>query len=199
MNEIGRGRRNTVLLCEEAHAAAKGTASERTGHSALKPVSNFDMRLGVILTVSGLVAAPLLAQTSTRPGIIPAFTPRESSPAFVVECHNNSASAVPWPTIRRIRLDGNERELVGGLTGSRIGTPGERFEVAPGGTHRVLFVLSARTESTSSGPGQGFGARVRQGWILPITPGRHRLAVDCLSQWSDEIAFVWSPDAPLGR
>jgi hypothetical protein len=152
-----------------------------------------------MLTVSGLVAAPLLAQTSTRPGIIPAFTPRESSPAFVVECHNDSRSAVPWPTIRTIRLDGNERELVGGIAGSLIGTPGERIEVAPGGTHRVLFVLGAGTATTSSSPGQGFGARVRQGWVLPITPGRHRLAVDCLGRWSDEIAFVWSPDTPLGR
>jgi hypothetical protein len=139
-----------------------------------------------------------LAQTTTRPGIIPAFTPRESAPAFVVECHNNSASAVPWPTIRTIRLDGNERELVGGIVGSLLGTLDERFEVAPGAIHRVLFVLSPGTESTSSSPGQGLGARVRQGQTLPITPGRHRLAIECLDQWSDEIAFAWSPEAPTG-
>jgi hypothetical protein len=157
------------------------------------------MRLAVILTISGLVSAPPLAQTSTRPGILPAFTPAESAPAFVVECHNNSASAVPWPTIRTIRLDGNDRDLVGGVLGSLIGTPGEHFEVAPDAIHRVLFVLSVATESTSSSPGRGLGARVRHGWILPLTPGRHRLAVECLGQWSDEIAFVWSPDAPLGR
>jgi hypothetical protein len=157
------------------------------------------MRTGLVLTISGLLAAPLLAQTTTRPGIVAAFTARESAPAFVVECHNDSASAVPWPTIRRIRLDGKNRELVGGVVGSLVGTPGERFEVEPGAIHRVLFVLSAGTESTSSSPGQGLGARVRQGWILPITPGKHRLAVECLGQWSDEITFVWSPDAPLAR
>ena len=157
------------------------------------------MRLGVVLTVSGLLAAPLLAQTTTRSEIIPAFTPRESGPAFVVECRNNSAAAVPWPTIRTIKLDGNERERRGAILGSLIGTPGERLEVAPGASHRVLFVLSPGSDSTSSSPGEGFGARVRQGWILPITPGRHRLAVECLSQWSDEIAFVWNPDAPLAR
>jgi hypothetical protein len=148
-----------------------------------------------MLTISGFLAAPLLAQTTTRPGIVPAFTPRESAPAFVVECRNNSASAVPWPTIRTIRLDGNNRELVGGIVGSLLGTPGERFDVAPGAIHRVLFVLNPGTEMTSSSPGQGLGARVRQGWTLPITPGMHRLAVECLGQWSDEIAFVWSPDA----
>ena len=152
-----------------------------------------------MLPISGLLAAPLLAQTTTRPEIIPAFTPRESAPAFVVGCHNRSASAIPWPTIRKIRLDGRDRELVGGIAGSLLGAPGERFEVAPGAIHRVLFVLSPGTESTSSSPGQGLGARVRQGWILPITPGRHRLAIECLGQWSAEIAFVWSPDAPLGR
>jgi hypothetical protein len=157
------------------------------------------MRLAVILTLSGLLAVPPLAQTTARPGIIPAFTPRESAPAFVVECHNDSASAVPWPTIRTIRLDGNEREFVGGILGSILGAPGERFEVAPGAIHRLLFVLSQDATSTSSSPGQGLGVRVRQGWTLPITPGTHRLAVECLDQWSDELAFVWSPDAPLGR
>jgi hypothetical protein len=156
------------------------------------------MRSAVLVTVSGLLAVMPFGQTPAPPGIIPAFTPRESSPAFVVECHNNSASAVPWPAIRTIRLDGMERELVGGIIGSLLGTPGERFEVAPGAIHRVLFVLSPGAESTSSSPGQGLGARVRQGWGGPITPGRHRLAVECLNRWSDDITFVWSPDAPLG-
>ena len=152
-----------------------------------------------MLTISGLLVTPLLAQTTTRPGIIPAFTPRESAPAFVVECYNNSASPVPSPTVRTIRLDGEYRELAGGTTGSLLGTPGERFEVEPSAVHGVLFVLSPGTEITSSSPGQGLGARVRQGWIVPLTPGKHRLAVECLGQWSDEIASVWSPDAPLGR
>ena len=97
------------------------------------------MRLGVILTVSGLVAVPPLAQTTTRQGIIPAFTPRESAPAFVVECHNDSASAVPWPTIRTIRLDGNDRELVGGIVGS-IG----RATRGPGPIERTLHTSAAR-------------------------------------------------------
>jgi hypothetical protein len=148
--------------------------------------------------ISGLVAAPLLAQTTRRTAIVPAFTPRESGPAFVVECYNNSAAAVPWPMIRTIRLDGNDQELAGGIVGSLIGSPDERFEVAPGASHRMLLVLSQGT-GTSSSPGQGFGARVRQGWTLPVTPGTHRLAVQCLGQWSDETAFAWSPDAPPGR
>lgn len=153
------------------------------------------MRLAAILTTTAILVVPPLAKTTTRPGITPAFTPRETAPAFVVECHNNSTSAVPWPTIRTIRLDGDDRELVGGIVGSILGAPGERFEVEPGAIHRVLFVLSQDAMSTSSSPGEGLGARVRQGWILPITPGRHRLAVECLDQWSDEIAFVWSPEA----
>jgi hypothetical protein len=156
------------------------------------------MKVALLLTISGLLAAQLLPPT-TRPGILPAFIPRESAPAFVVQCHNGSASAVPWPTIARIRLDGVERARVGGILGSLIGTPGERFEVGPGASHRVLFVLSSGTESTSSSPGQGLGVRVRQGWIAPITPGTHRLAVECLGQWSDEIAFVWGPDTAPGR
>jgi hypothetical protein len=151
------------------------------------------MRLGVILIANCLVSAPLLAQTTTRPEIIPAFTPREAAPAFVVECHNDSASAVPWPMIRMIRLDGKEHEHVGGIIGSIAGLPDERFEVAPGDTHRTLFVLSQGTGMSSS-PGQGLGARVRQGWTLPIAPGTHRLAVECLGQWSEETAFAWSAD-----
>lgn len=157
------------------------------------------MRSRFVLTISLLLAAPLLAQTTPRPGIIPAFTPRESAPAFAVECHNNAPWPVPWPTIRTIRLDGDARALAAGVVGSLLGTPDERFEVAPGAIHRVLFVLIPGTESTSSSPGQGLGARVRQGWSLPLAPGRHRLAVECLGQWSKEIAFVWSPDAPFGH
>jgi hypothetical protein len=157
------------------------------------------MRVAFVLTVSGLLAAQLLAQTITRPGIIPAFTPHESAPAFVVECHNDSASAVVWPTISRIRLDGNDHERVGGMVGSLLGTPGERFEVAPNAVHPVLFVLSQGTESTSSSLGQGLGVRVRQSWIVSISPGTHRLAVECLGQWSDEIAFVWDADSAPGR
>jgi hypothetical protein len=155
------------------------------------------MRLGVILAISSLVAVAT-AQTTPRTGIMPAFTPRESAPAFIVECHNNSVAAVPWPTIGAIRLDGKEQESVGGIMGSLLGSPDERFEVAPGASHRLLFVLSQAT-GTASSPGLGFGARVREGWMLPIAPGTHRLAVACLGQWSDEIAFGWSPDAPLGR
>ena len=148
--------------------------------------------------VGGLMVAPSLAQTATRTGIVPAFTPRESAPAFIVECHNDSGTAVPWPAIRTIRLDGLEQERVGGMMGSLLGSPGERFEVAPGASHRILFVLSQGT-GTSSSPGLGFGARVREGWALPIAPGTHRLAVECLGEWSDEAVFAWSPDAHLGR
>lgn len=150
------------------------------------------------MIVGALMAAPQLGQTTTRTDILPAFTPRESAPAFIVECHNTSVAAVPWPTIRTIRLDGKEQEQVGGIIGSLLGSPDERFEVAPGASHRLLFVLSQGT-GTSSSPGLGFGARVRQGWTLPIAPGTHRLAVECLGKWSDETVFGWSPDARLGR
>jgi hypothetical protein len=154
------------------------------------------MRLALTLVIGGLFAITPFGQTTTRPAIIPAFTPREPSPAFVVECHNDAASSVPWPTIRKIRLDGNEHELLGGIVGSLLGAPGERFEVAPGAIHHLLFVLSPG--GTSSSPSEGLGARVRQGWTLTIARGSHRLAVECLGRWSDEIAFLWSPDGPLG-
>ena len=156
------------------------------------------MKLQVILPILGLAAAPLFAQTASRPGIVAAFTPREVEPAFVVECHNNSASAVPFPTIRRIRLDGTIRERTGGIPGSLLGQPGERFEVAPGSSHRTLFVLGQGISTRSTSPGRGLEARVRQGFDVPISPGTHRLAVECLGEWSDEITFAWSSDPPLG-
>lgn len=156
------------------------------------------VRLPLLLTIV-LLAPSLGAQQITRPGLIPAFTPRESGPAFVVECRNTSTSAVPWPTIRKIRLDGSDLELVGGIAHSRVGTPEERFEVDPGATHRLLFVLSDGTARTTSSPGQGLGARVRQGWTVFLKPGSHRLAVECLGSWSEEVTFTWSPDTPLDR
>ena len=152
-----------------------------------------------MLAIIGLAAAPLFAQTNRHPAIVPAFTPREAVPAFVVECYNNSASAVPFPTIRSIRLDGTLRERTGGIPSSLVGAPDERFEVAPGGSHRVLFVLLQDASAGSSSPGRGLEARVRQGMFVPISPGTHRLAVECLGEWSDEITFAWSSDAPLGR
>src|SRR4051812_14236989 len=163
------------------------------------PVSNPNMKVQSLGAIIGLAAVPLFSQTTSRPGLVPAFTPRESGPAFVVECHNNSASAVPFPTIRSIRLDGSPRELTGGIVGSIIGGPGERLEVAPGASHGVLFILVQDTGGVSSSPGRGLGARVRQGWRLPIDSGRHRLAVECLGEWSDEITFAWSSDPALGR
>jgi hypothetical protein len=158
------------------------------------------VRLPLLLTAILLLSPSPPAQEITRPGLTPAFTPRESAPAFVVECRNTSASAVPWPTIQTIRLDGSDLELAGRIVSSQLGTPGERFEVAPGATHRLLFVLSAGTDKTASSPSQGLDARVRQAWALPLlAPGRHHLAVECLGSWSDEGTFVWSPDTPLDR
>ena len=162
-------------------------------------VSNPKMRLRQVIAIVGCAAAPLHAQTASRPGLVPAFTPREAEPAFVVECHNNSASAVAYPIIRRIRLDGDLREFTGGVVGSRLGRGvGERPEVAPGASYGVLFVLLQGTGIASS-PGRGLGARDRQGWIVPIDPGTHRLAVECLGEWSDEVTFAWSSDPPVGR
>jgi hypothetical protein len=156
------------------------------------------MRLHVVLAIFGLAAAPLFAQATRRPAIVPAFTPREASPAFVVECFNTSASAVPFPTIRRIRLDGTVRERTGGIAGSLLSAPDEPFEVAPGASHRVLFVLVQDANAGSSSPGRGLEARVRQGMFVPVSPGTHRLAIECLGEWSDETTFAWSSDAPLG-
>ena len=152
-----------------------------------------------MLGIIGLATAPLFAQTTSRPSIVAAFTPRETAPAFVVECYNNSASAVPFPTIRTVRLDGTPRERTGGIAGSLLSAPDERLEVAPSASHRVLFVLVQDASAGSASPGRGLEARVRQGMFIPITPGTHRLAVECLGAWSDEITFAWSADAPLGR
>lgn len=157
------------------------------------------MRLQAMLAIIGFATAPLFAQTTSRPTLVPAFTPRETAPAFVVHCYNNSASAVPFPTIRNIRLDGILRERTGGIAGSLLGAPDERFEVAPGASHRVLFVLVQDASAGSSSPGRGLDARVRQGMVLPITPGTHRLAIECLGTWSEEVTFAWSADVPLGR
>ena len=154
------------------------------------------MRVGLVLILIGLAAAALIAQTTSRPTIIPAFTPGVAAPAFVVECHNNSSSAVPFPTILRIRLDGSPRQLTGGIAGSILGVPGERSEVAPGASHRLLFVLvQDMSAGSSSGPLRGLEARVRQGFFAPIDNGTHRLAIECMGEWSDEITFVWSSDA----
>ena len=141
---VPRGRRPRLPL---RNAGGDQTPFRETG-------VEFDMRLKSVLAVVALSATPPLPQTNARLEILPAFTPRESSPAFVVGCRNTSASPVPWPRIQRIRLDGNDRESASGIVGSLLGTPGERFEVAPGAIHRVLFVLSSGTDPYDARPSE---------------------------------------------
>jgi hypothetical protein len=145
--------------------------------------------LSLIASLSSV--ASHAAQITEPPRLVPFFSTVDEGPSFFVECRNDSAQSISsgatvWPFARAVRLDGNVVEEEGG----RIG-PGLTRAVAPGDIWRGIITL--RQSREGGGPAVAFGAMVRSARILPLSPGRHTIAVQCGDIWSGDIPFYWEP------
>lgn len=142
--------------------------------------------------MTGLVLAALLAaQAAPLPIVTPWFLSRnvEEGPAFLIECRNTtgaplSSGSMFWALDQDdVRIDGTVLAPQG-----RMG-PGLMSEIAPGGTWRGIIEL--RQAEPRTGYAVALGANTRSALVVPLTPGRHTIAVRCGDEWSDDVSFYW--------
>jgi hypothetical protein len=151
-------------------------------------------RIGVGVFIVLAVAAQAKTQPSATTRVSPLFSRLEDGPTFMLECTNTSS--VPLDPIdesgnEAIRLDGRVSLHEGGVGGSHIiGQP----KVAPNASWRKVFPL-VQPNSHSTGTGT-LGASLRGGWFMPLSAGRHTLAIRCAGTWSNEVDFYWDDQPP---
>ena len=77
----------------------------------------------------------------------------------------------------------------------RIG-PGLVSTIAPDGIWRGIVEL--RQAEPKTGYAVALGADTRKALVLPLSPGRHTIAVRCGDTWSADVPFYWERwlDAP---
>lgn len=140
----------------------------------------------------------LLDQVEGRPHIIPFFSRVDESPAFYVECRNDTGTPVSsasdrWPWAPgRLRVDGQPFVESGGIIG-----PGLSTTIETGGTWRGIIALRQSRDGFSGWT--QFGANVRGGRIVPLSAGRHTIAVRCGEVWSEEFVFFWEDESKRAR
>jgi len=148
------------------------------------------------LAVVGLIA---LASHSGSPPpsgvrVAPVFWQGLRSPAFVVQCPNDSKAPRELDAYLRtsgsIRLDGVLRKQQG-IVASLLSQPGERLEVAAGGTYTEVVVLGESPQEPVTFP-PGLGYTVVNPVGITMLAGEHSAAFTCGSEWSDEVRFVWA-------
>jgi hypothetical protein len=142
-----------------------------------------------IATLLLLFATNLQARDSNKPRISAFFDRIDDGPAFFVECRNASGEHVSsgadvWAS--SLRLDGttvpDEFHMGPGLT----------TDVEPGQLWRGIVAL--RQSSRSFFPAVKFGALVRSARVLPLSQGRHTIAVQCAGVWSEDFVFYWESE-----
>jgi hypothetical protein len=149
--------------------------------------------LVLVLWALSLTVIEPQVQDTAKPRITPFFSRANDSPAFYVECRNDTGSPVSsassiWASERdQLRIDGTPFVDSGGMMGAGLST-----QIEPGGTWRGIITLHQSSPNVS--PAVAFGANTRGGRIAPLGPGRHTIAVRCGAQWSDEYVFYWEPD-----
>jgi len=143
-----------------------------------------------------LLLPGMITQTGRNPQSKPAVTSMfmsrgvDGGPAFFIECRNTtnapvSSGSLTWAISRSaVRLDGTVLEESGG----RIG-PGLTADIQPGAMWRGIIEL--RQSASGQSREVALGANVRAPLILPLSPGRHTIAVLCSGVWSDDLAFYW--------
>jgi hypothetical protein len=141
-----------------------------------------------ILLLAGLLQA---APPAPPPLVTPFFLSRnvEEGPAFMIECRNTTGAPVSsgsshWALDEDdFRIDGTVLEPRG-----RIG-PGLMSGIPPGGTWRGIVEL--RQAEPQTGYAVSLGANTRGALVVPLTAGRHTIAVRCGDTWSEDVAFYW--------
>jgi hypothetical protein len=142
-----------------------------------------------ILIFAGLLQAG--SPAAPPPVVTPLFLSRnvEEGPAFMIECRNTtgapvSTGAMVWA------LDRDDFRIDGQILGpqGRMG-PGLVSEVPPCGVWRGIIELrqaEARTFFAVT-----LGADTRGAFVVPLTAGRHTIAVRCGETWSADVPFYW--------
>jgi hypothetical protein len=142
-------------------------------------------------TLLGL-AAPATLSVNSRVRVAPVFWSGQKSPAFLVECANDSdesRSLIEYSCrIASLRLDGVVHER--GVAGSVLSRPGEPLEVAPGQTFRELVVLGDGPVAIPTFPKE-MGEVLVGSQSLTELSGEHTIAFKCWSEWSSDVRFVW--------
>jgi len=131
-----------------------------------------------------------------QPTLMTAVVTAARSPSFVLDCVNVHPRRIPETELLSniaLRLDGQELPPPsGGIVGSTISTPGVDPAIPLRGSVRLHLRL-VQPDSDANVRSGGFGARFTLGRAVPLTAGTHRLAVQCLGQWSNEVTFAWEP------
>jgi hypothetical protein len=148
--------------------------------------------IGLVVAL-GVASATVLhaTQIQVRPVVTPFVnTGGAGGPAFIVECRNDSGHELSsrdagW--LEGLRLDGTVLTDEGVRIGSGGSTP-----IASGEVWRGMVVLLQT--STGNTPSQRAGEVVRLSRIVPLTNGRHSLAVRCRGNWSEDAFFYWVSD-----
>jgi hypothetical protein len=135
-----------------------------------------------------LLSINAVAQDSSKPRISPFFDRIDDGPAFFVECRNTtgetvSAAHVMWAN--SVRIDGKLLPALREL-------PGLRPDVPPGEVWRGIIAL--RQSQRPFLPAPKFGALQRTVRTASLSEGKHRIAVQCGREWSEEFSFYWETE-----
>lgn len=129
-----------------------------------------------------------------RVQVTPVHWEGQTSPAFAVQCVNDSDDARELIAYIRssvaIRLDGVVHER-NGFVGSLLSRPGETPQVAAGGTFTQVVVLGESPQQPLTFPAR-LGYYVITSLGIALTPGEHSVAFTCWSEWSQEVSFLWA-------
>src|SRR5437763_1417236 len=120
--------------------------------------------------------------TPSKPTLAPFFMSGAvaAGPAFFAECRNTtgataSSDSETWVLSRSaVRVDGR---ILDEPNGGRVG-PGLTTNVDPGGRWRGIIEL--RQSAAGDSLAVAFGALVRMPLLVPLSVGRHTIAVRCV-------------------
>jgi hypothetical protein len=141
----------------------------------------------VLAVLLAVFMAQAKVEDSSKPTIAPFFDRIDDGPAFFVVCRNTtdqeiSSEVSVW--MRSLRLDGT----IVSDNSNEFG-PGLNTQVAPGESWRGIIALRQSTQSFF--PAVKFGALKRYTRVLPLSQGRHTIAIQCAGVWSADFEFYW--------
>jgi hypothetical protein len=138
-------------------------------------------------------ADPTALTASVRPTLTMGAATGVAWPTFVLDCPNAETRPIPEMEVLTdlaLRVDGSVLPAVA-TVGSVPSTPGVVGMIELRASVRVNVSLVPDFSATIwSGR---FGSRFSVTRVVPLTGGRHQLAVRCLGRWSNEVTFEWEP------